>query len=250
VLVAPVVANADDRGKPADVAAIRHDLPILLSLNPATTIESVDAIDGTVAYVGLHTGDEHTTIFFRKRYGRWWYRGVVPVIRYDQPSPVPCATPLCVKSVIGDSLLTIPPPFRGDVRFETGIRSWFTDDYYRVTLRFAPNDSSEVAKVTDFTTRGPTEAESWIARGGNSYFFFSATVQSPQPIHVRAGTTFDVWFPFVLDPSLTYSLTIGGAGFTPIGPIDGTLTDNTLHFVLPVFTAPPGVDMMGEIESN
>jgi hypothetical protein len=35
-----------------------------------------------------------------------------------------------------------------------------------------------------------------------------------------------------------------------MGPVDGTLTRNTLHFVLPAFTAPPGVELMGEIESD
>jgi hypothetical protein len=105
--------------------------------------------------------------------------------------------------------------------------------------------------IVSFKTRAPTEAESWANQpSGNSYFFFSGTVQSPQPVHVQAGTKIDVWFPFVLDTSLKYSLTIGGNGFTAIGPVDGTLADNTLHFVLPAFTVAPGVELMGEIESD
>ncbi len=138
------------------------------------------------------------------------------------------------------------------IAFDTKLPGFVSGvDGYRLTLAFAPSDGGNGAKLANIESRAPTPAESWTNRpGGNSYFFFSGTVQAPQPVHVQRGTTLDVWFPFVLDTSLTYSLTIGGEGFTPIGPIDGALADNTLHFVLPAFTAPPGVDMMGEIESD
>ncbi len=88
-----------------------------------------------------------------------------------------------------------------------------------------------------------------MTRGGNSYFFFSADVISSQPIHVQAGTTINVWFPFVLHLDKKYSLTIGYTD-VPIGPVDGTLKDNTLHFVLPAFSVKPGAHLMGEIEGN
>ncbi|HEX8805462.1 MAG TPA: hypothetical protein VF741_00880, partial [Candidatus Aquilonibacter sp.] len=114
----------------------------------------------------------------------------------------------------------------------------------------AANDAPPSAGIKELIEREPTEAESWVTFGGNSYFFFSGTVQSTQPVHVQPGTTIDVWFPFVLDPSLRYSVTIAAPNVMSIGPVEGTLADNTLHFTLPAFTAPPGADLMGEIESD
>jgi len=103
------------------------------------------------------------------------------------------------------------------------------NDGYVVGLQFGANDAPSDAAIESFMTRAPTLAESWVTPGGNGYFFFSGTV---------------------LDTSLRYSLTIGGAGFMSIGPIDGTLADNRLHFVLPAFVATPGVDLMGEIDGD
>jgi hypothetical protein len=58
-----------------------------------------------------------------------------------------------------------------------------------------------------------------------------------------------VWFPFVLDAQKTYSLTI--AHVAPIiGPINGTLANNTLQFTLPAFAIEPGVEIMGEIDGD
>jgi hypothetical protein len=118
-----------------------------------------------------------------------------------------------------------------------------------MAVQLAVNDAPQRAIITDVSGRPPTEAESWITRGGNSYFFFSGTMDTTAPIHVQPGTTIDVWFPFVLDTSLYYAITIGHAD-KPIGPIDGTLKDNVLHFVLPAFTLPPGATLMAEIEGD
>jgi hypothetical protein len=122
---------------------------------------------------------------------------------------------------------------------------------YTMSAQFAPADASPDAGITHITGRAPTEAESWAnPPSGNSYFFFSGTVQAAQPVHVQAGTTVDVWFPSVLDPSVRYSLTIGAPRVMSLGPVEGTLKDNTLHFVLPAFTATPGDELMGEIQGN
>jgi hypothetical protein len=120
---------------------------------------------------------------------------------------------------------------------------------YALSTTFSANDATPQSRLTDLAGRAPTSAESWEARCGNGYFFFSATLSSQQPVHVSAGTKLDVWFPFVLAPKMTYSLTI--AHVTPIiGPLNGTLTDNTLHFELPAFSAEPGADLMGEIDGD
>jgi hypothetical protein len=66
---------------------------------------------------------------------------------------------------------------------------------------------------------------------------------------VQAGTTLDVWFPFVIDPSLRYSLTIAHTD-PAIGPIDATISDNTAHFALPAFGLRPGAEVQGEIDGG
>ena len=122
---------------------------------------------------------------------------------------------------------------------------------YRVRVKLAQNNGDEKAGIADPQSRAPTEAESWAnPPSGNAYYFFSGTVRATQPVHVQAGTIIDVWFPFVLDTSLSYSLTIAAPNAMSLGPVEGTLKDNTLHFVLPAFTAPPGAELMGEIEGN
>jgi len=122
-----------------------------------------------------------------------------------------------------------------------------TEQQYVVALS---NDSGPSASLNNVTGRAPTEGESWVTPNNNGYFFFSGTLDSPTTVHVDAGTKLSVWFPFVLDTTKTYSLTI--AHVTPvIGPINGTLLrDNTLHFVLPAFTIEPGADIMGEIDGD
>jgi hypothetical protein len=278
-LLHPALARADSFGPARDVHAIRHDLPILLTRElrahnisaPAVTIDGM-AVSGGFAMVQWHAGERSGIAGMELRFGRWWldqrapvdwpidYAGygcgglrapflvLVPVAQHHLPA---------IDAMIARQAHAPKGGAMGIPDCPTIVRSWFPAPTmlaapYEATITFAKTDVDPEtdASLEDFNGRAPTQAESWIAPGGNSYFFFSGTVKAEQTVHVQAGTTLDIWFPFVLDPSLTYSLTIGGAGFSPIGPIDGTLADNTLHFVLPAFTAPPGVDMMGEIESN
>jgi hypothetical protein len=247
----PLVAHADDAGDLSDVRALEHDLPILRSLQSPITVESMRYF-GIGAIVAWRIGHFHERDQMLKRYDRWWFVQILST--YEEPSPQPTCTPggVCLTSSGGISLFTPEGTFRGPVLFGDGFGRplWTTDGGYRVGLHFAQSDSSNDAAITDFRTRIPTQAESWITPGGNSYFFFSGTVKSEQPVHVHAGTTLDVWFPFVLDDALRYSITLAAPHLMSIGPIDGTLKDNTLHFTLPAFTAPPGADLMGEIESD
>jgi hypothetical protein len=222
-LFAAVPARADDFGPRRDVAAIRHDLPILVNATSPIAFDSIQT-DGGQAVVQWHIGQDHHETFLVKRYGRWWFDAQAGL------SPV---------------------PFSGDVSFAQVITNRLTSNQYRVTLRFAPTDASADAHIASFESRMPTEAESWAnPPSGNAYFFFSGTVLSQRPVHVQAGTILDVWFPFVLDSSLRYSLTIAAPNAMSLGPVEGTLKDNTLHFVLPAFTAPPGAELMGEIDSD
>lgn len=123
-------------------------------------------------------------------------------------------------------------------------------DGFQTSFSWAHADADVDAAIAPRLGRRPTEAESWLSYpGGNSYFFFSAVVRSSVVVHVDAGSALDVWFPFVLDPSYRYSLTIAHSD-PVVGPVNGTLRDNTLHFVLPAFALVPGTQLMGEIEGD
>jgi hypothetical protein len=234
-------------------------------------------IDGIVVSKGLalvewHADFDAAILQMTYRFGRWWidqqtstplplgitgwgcgmhlltsHEALVPLADGHLPSITRMLHPPASRGVRGTVMCGAP----------AGRRPAWSDPHkmqanpYSASLTFASSDAPVDADLDALVGRAPTEAESWANQpSGNSYFFFSGTVQSPQPVHVQAGTKIDVWFPFVLDTSLKYSLTIGGNGFTAIGPVDGTLADNTLHFVLPAFTVAPGVELMGEIESD
>jgi len=272
----PLIARADDYGPSRTIAGIRHDLPVLLAAGPYAAaqplrFESV-VVSGADALVECDACSSTALLRLHYRYDRWWLLGYVsassdglltagltqPLVtlahshlamaeKADAATPPPrCKTFNCyfVSGEIYDVTAPIQLPFNptrsGRMR----------GDAYLATVTLSNNDGSASSKIASLESRAPTQAESWVTPGGNSYFFFSGTVQSSQPVHVQAGTTVDVWFPFVLDASLRYSLTIAGHGFTAIGPVDGTLDANTLHFVLPAFTVSPGVELMGEVESD
>jgi hypothetical protein len=237
VCALPHVTLADDSGPGREVRAIRHDLPILLrgsveepqrSNAPKIIVTNV-TVSGTQASAtwtidsDSAPADYHGTL--ERRYDRWWLISIEWV-----------------------NALTTPASANNEAQFRGANVFSQTLGGYRMSITFAPNDASS-ATLSDIQGRGPTEAESWITRGGNSYFFFSGTVQSTAPVHVQAGTIIDVWFPFVLDDSLHYAITIGHAD-KPIGPIDGTLQDNVVHFVLPAFALPPGATLMAEVEGD
>ncbi|HVA26542.1 MAG TPA: hypothetical protein VNF68_00045, partial [Candidatus Baltobacteraceae bacterium] len=112
--------------------------------------------------------------------------------------------------------------------------------FYAVTTRLAGNDTTESAPLGDVLIRPPTQGESWLTPNDDSYAFFSLTPKTAATVRVEAGMNIDVWFPFVLDPSKTYTLDIAHTEPT-IDSVKGMLKDNTLHFVLPAFAAQPGV---------
>jgi hypothetical protein len=280
----PLAVRADDFGPRHDVRAIRHDLPILLSTG-AATLTSISEIritgvvidgNGALAQYDLGVAAEYVA-YLERIYDRWWLlesfspfqlttdnvgerlfklaASNLPAVR-EATEPTP--TPFCGKGyacgglISGVTQVTPGSPSPRSLTFrDNGVRQRIDWDTYRAWITPAASDADADATIADIKARKPTQAESWAnPPGGNSYFFFSGTVQAKHPVHVQAGTTIEVWFPFVLDPSLRYSLTIAAPNAMSLGPVAGTLKDNTLHFVLPAFTAPPGADLMGEIESN
>lgn len=278
----PLAARADDVGPPRDIHAIRHDLPILLSTQAArlTPISKIRVtalvVDGNSALAQYDLGMAAEYVSYLERiYGRWWLlssfspyelssanvgENLFKIAATNLPAvrlaTLPTTTPDCGKDCatysVGTTLVDRLDRGSPSLSFRgAGTRQWIDSDTYRAWIQLASSDAASDAAIADFRARKPTKAESWAnPPSGNSYFFFSGTVQAKQPVRMQAGTTIDVWFPFVLDPSLRYSLTIAVPNAMSLGPVEGTLKDNTLHFVLPAFTASPGAELMGEIEGN
>lgn len=247
LFLAPRVTYADDVGPGREVRAIRHDLPTLLAArmdrssfgSRPMVIRSV-AIDGPKATAEWDVFHGTCRATLLKRFDRWW---LVRLSMLPDNSPLGGGGPL-------DDSPTCPTAtehYAWELLFDS---ENYIDNVstYQMDIRFARNDGAN-ARVQPFAGRAPTQAESWVTPNNNGYFFFSGTIQSNAPVNVDAGTTLDIWFPFALDSTKTYSLTI--AHVTPtIGPLDGTLKDNTLHFVLPAFAVSPGADVMGEIDGD
>jgi hypothetical protein len=119
----------------------------------------------------------------------------------------------------------------------------------RVRLAFAPGNYGATSPVAEFHEREPTVGESTLTPHGDAFYYFDVALRGGALVTFTSGSRVDVWFPYVLDPALRYSLTLGFAQ-SPIGPIDGTLVNNTLTFELPAFSAQPGVMLMAEIDGD
>jgi hypothetical protein len=125
---------------------------------------------------------------------------------------------------------------------------------YDISIHYASNNAAAGAKFNRIYVRPPTPAEflpypTPYRYVSDAVMFFDIIIDAPKPVSFQKGTTFDVWFPFVLDDTLKYSLSFGG-GQEPVGPITGTVFDNVVHFELPGFTALPGKELMGEIDGD
>ncbi|MDP9025738.1 MAG: hypothetical protein M3N13_10240 [Candidatus Eremiobacteraeota bacterium] len=121
---------------------------------------------------------------------------------------------------------------------------WWDQEGYVTTLGPA------LATFARAQTRAPTEAESWhYFFGGNAWVYFTIEAGDAAAHQLPRGTTISIWCPFVLDGDQEYSLTLAKAD-APIGPIVGSLRDNTLTFVLPEFLMPAGAQLRGEVDGN
>lgn len=130
-------------------------------------------------------------------------------------------------------------------------RSWTAG--YDITIHYAGNDAAKDASVASILARAPTRAEFLpnVAPpndygGPTDVAYFDVDVGGTKPISFSAGTSVDVWFPFVLDDRLRYDISFF-AGGRSLGPYHGTLFDNVLHFELPAFTVVPGKGFQAEI---
>lgn len=120
-------------------------------------------------------------------------------------------------------------------------------DGYVVVVSFSKNDAAPQTPVPVMHARRPTPAERYPAPGSNSNFFLY--LRSTQRISFAPHTSIDVTFPQYLSPRVEFSIMLDLTE-TPVGPIVGSLHNNTLHFDLPAFTILPGTPVTAEIESR
>jgi len=125
---------------------------------------------------------------------------------------------------------------------------------YDITIAYSRNDAPVGTSAEPLYARPPTLAEI-IPYPTTPHFistavlYFDLTLEGSAPVTFQPETTVDIWFPFVLDDTLSYDLTIGFAD-RPIGPFYSKPFDNVLHYTLPGFTATPGRTLMAEIDGN
>ena len=141
------------------------------------------------------------------------------------------------------------------VRPEGSSLSGFRSDTsgYEIRVRYEANNSREAMFHVPYA-RPPTQAEiipypTTLHFVSTAVLYFDLTIDGTAPVTFQPGTTIDIWFPFVLDDTLAYDLTIGFAK-EPIGPIYAKPFDNVLHYKLPGFTVIPGQTLMAEIDGN
>lgn len=288
--LAPLATQAQDVGPGREVRAIRHDLPIIMTgLIPSRLQVDAVVVAGSNALVQAHAYDATLVIVLSRRLQTWWFENDAYILangeasscwtypRADNTGVTPdflrllgvpqqlidLATERLPLAIDGSRPAASTPPPNAVVKPGINVEciprtDWIavvrseqtviTTQNYSMHIRLGTSDATSTVRL-DISGRSPTEGESWLTRNENSYFFFTATVSSPSIVHIDRGTTIDVWFPFALDPSKTYSLTIAHTDPT-IGPVNATLKDNTLHFVLPAFAVEPGIEIMGEIEGD
>jgi hypothetical protein len=289
LICAPLAVRADDFGPHRDLAEVRDDARRLLAqrVRAAGVDPAKIAISGVVvakdqALLSWDDGKNHGVMGLVRYLDRWW--DALDKDRHDDSGcrRTTLAFPLQVGfsqallqaaaahnddvKMVGASSASahgcagdiyVPKPVvsvlpRGATKHEP--RS--TTSGYDVTFSYAANDAPPGAAFSLFYVRPPSAAEmlpspmppsSW--GGPNSVMFFSFTIASKAPVRFQAGSTLDVWFPFVLDDSVTYFFsTLSGTG--EVGPLKAKAYDNALHFVLPAFTAKPGDEFMGEIDAE
>ncbi|MDP9111709.1 MAG: hypothetical protein M3M96_08765 [Candidatus Eremiobacteraeota bacterium] len=228
LIALPCAAPADEYGPHPAIRAIRGALPILLARHlkrldtpGRLTIPDI-VVDGDVAIATWKYGSGRGLVLLNYHPNGWWMTG-----SSDLPS-----------HLLDLATAHIPKFARADALAQTV--------GYRSTWQHVSG-----APLTGFTfhDRAPTASEMAPSRGADAVYFFTLQPNGTQKISVAAGSTLDVWAPFVLDPHLRYTLTLA-MGDPTIGPLEGRLSDNTMHFILPAFTAPPSVELMGEIDAD
>jgi len=125
---------------------------------------------------------------------------------------------------------------------------------YKLDVVLSQNDASKNTKFTRIYGRAPTQAEmlpnpaparGW--GGPTDVFYFDLAISGNKPVTFQPGTKLDIWFPFVLDDTLSYRVSwVMDGQFSK--SIHGTVFDNVLHFELPAFSIAPPNELQAEVE--
>lgn len=269
LLGATVAVRADDFGPPSEIRSANYDALRLLAhtatshnLPASAVVVSDTVVVGEWAIASWRAGGQHGIIVVRKQLGQWW-----DVL---QSTPADLLDMQLPPVLVAEAKAHNPDVKNANTRGLTGHGDPRCSDYcssispsggsidtvtraatggYLLTVRFSANSADKDEKVKRVYARMPTEGESTQSLFGDAFFFFTVEFVGAKPVTFKPGTTIDVWFPHVLDTFRHYGLT-GAMSNSAFGPVRGTLADNTLHFVLPSFTAAPGDPVMFEIDGD
>ena len=233
----PVAAYPQDSGPARTVGQLRSEARRLLARevrasgsDPKDVVISSVLVNGDDARLAWQTASAKGTMNLTRIGDRWWDVAADPHSgsRAWQISPA----------------RTIIAPAR-DLTAQ-----------YAFVFTFSSNDAPAPVRVTQIYARPPTPAEFLpnhpLAPGwgyANAVCFFDFTIAGGKPVTFKPGTVIDVWFPFVLDDQLEYSVSFF-SNDKGSGLIKGSIFDNTVHFVLPQFTLAPDKPLMAEIDGD
>lgn len=262
-------AVAADYGSPEAISALRRDVPLLLAagLKSQRLQPHLDSIfaDGNEAVAVWHAARNRGVIVLRYVRQRWWWlagsattddRGYHYWSQLGSPGD----------DLNGCNAIVRHSPSTEDLQEAGFINPAFAAllskrlPIWRTRTADLPllicDRMAQVAWSDgyDATFRATCSNECGPFRGGSpkkgrmppEYYRFTVSANSVASKVVKANSTLDVWFPFVLDTKDTYALHLIGVE-PAIDRVAGKLEDNTLHFVLPAFTVPEGSSAEGVI---
>lgn len=234
----PAAVRADDSGPPRTVAQLRSEARRLVArevrasgVDPNDVAISDVVVSGKEATLSWEAGKMHRLMRLSFANDRWW-------------DTTPDAAQGAASTwQITPQGATIAPPRE----LTAG---------YDMRFAFSANDAPSPVNLTQIYARPPTPAEFLpnhpLAPGWGSadaVCYFDITLGGSKNVTFKPGTVLDVWFPFVLDDQLEYSVNFVSDD-KPAGLIRATIFDNTLHVVLPEFTLAPGKPLMAEIDGD
>ncbi len=272
-------ASSTDSGPPAAVEAVRHDLPILLAYpltdEPSRPIVDMVVTDGYEAVATWHAAMYRGLVVLYNKAGRWWWQAATssdsntaeawaPAERpgeilgrcgFGQPGP-PTADELFMQGLITDHLrrqISNRLEHEAPINVIQGaICHGFDDD-----IDYAINEEGYDARFyhranreTRFIFNGGTPERDHRPTLPNTKPLYTFTLGAVKPsIATFSKGDFAIWFPFVIDPSSSYTLLLTGM-HPAIGYLAGKLENNQLTFAIPEFSMPMGTMAFGEIDER
>lgn len=271
-----------DEGPQNAIVAIRHDLPILLAdelayyqVRQAPIIEWVVS-DGLEAVGEWRAGQRRGIVVLRFRSGKWWWRGAASSdpdadstwTAFNAPGTdlslcqgshrgPPSAHDLLAQGFINAPLAArVSPKLRSTPQAEVIIVAscdsfgeyyeGSTTDGYDAGLS---HDKNDLPVRFTLNGHGPADWQPPVTEGSELYYAFTLSAEKPARATLTAGSTFDVWFPFVLDTRRRYTLRVRHV-VPEVAVAPKSTKNNVLHFVLPAFEIPEGNMAQGEIDAE